>query len=368
MQPFAPKGSAIEVRVYAENPLRDFAPSPGLLQSVSWPEQQSDRIRIDTWVFTGATVTPNYDPMIAKVMFHGPSRKEAIEGMQTLLSSSKICGPPTNLDFLGEIIRDDRFKAGNTLTNFLDSFKFRPAAIDVISPGAYTLIQDLPARPTVGKGIPHSGAMDSIAFSLANILAGNAPTTEALEITLSGPELHFVHPAVIALTGASMDAQLDGQTLPMWQRHHIKAGQKLKIGKTTGYGCRAYLAVYGGFPTVAEYFGSKSTSPIVAIGGYQGRQLAPGDLLAIVDEIPEAVSGSSVSLPENLVPSYTKEWEIMAMVGPHDVGYLLPEDIDMIYSTTWKVSHLCPSGRAKMAAKVAPTLPTWLSMDILSAL
>ncbi|KAG9895676.1 3-methylcrotonyl-CoA carboxylase subunit alpha, partial [Aureobasidium melanogenum] len=359
MQPSSPKGSAIEARVYAENPLRDFAPSPGLLQSVSWPEQQNDRIRIDTWVFTGATITPNYDPLIAKVMFHGPSRNEAVEGMQALLSSSKICGPPTNLDFLEEIIRDDRFKAGNTLTNFLDTFDFRPAAIDVISAGAYTLIQDLPARPTVGKGIPHSGAMDSIAFSLANILAGNSTTTEALEITLSGPELHFVRPAVVALTGAPMDAQLDGQPFSMWQRYHIKAGQKLKIGKTTGSGCRAYLAVYGGFPTVAKYFGSKSTSPIVAIGGYQGRQLAPGDLLAIVDDIPESISSSSVSLPTHLVPVYTSEWEIMAMVGPHDIGYLLPEDIDMIYTTTWKVSH----NASRSAIRLIGPVPKWARKD-----
>ncbi|KAI4720428.1 hypothetical protein E4T48_03306 [Aureobasidium sp. EXF-10727] len=359
LQPSSPKGSAIEARVYAENPLRDFAPSPGLLQSVSWPEQQNDRIRIDTWVFTGATITPNYDPLIAKVMFHGPSRNEAVEGMQKLLSSSKICGPPTNLDFLEEIIRNDRFKAGNTLTNFLDSFDFKPAAIDVISAGAYTLIQDLRGRPTVGKGIPHSGAMDPIAFSLANILAGNSVTTEALEITLSGPELHFVRPAVVALTGAPMDAQLDGQPFSMWQRHHIKAGQRLNIGKTTGSGCRAYLAVYGGFPTVAEYFGSKSTSPIVAIGGYQGRQLAPGDLLAVVDDIPEPISSSSISLPKDLVPVYTNEWEIMAMVGPHDVGYLLPEDIDMIYTTTWKVSH----NASRSAIRLIGPVPKWARKD-----
>ncbi|TIA18458.1 hypothetical protein D6C81_05094 [Aureobasidium pullulans] len=359
LQPSSPKGSAIEARVYAENPLRDFAPSPGLLQSVSWPEQQHDHIRIDTWVFTGATITPNYDPLIAKVMFHGPSRKEALEGMQNLLSSSKISGPPTNLDFLEQIIRDDKFEAGNTLTNFLDSFNFQPAAIDVISAGAYTLVQDLPARPPVGRGIPHSGAMDSIAFSLANILAGNEPTKEVLEITLSGPELRFVRPAVVALTGAPMEAQLDGQSFSMWQRHHIKAGQKLKIGKTTGSGCRSYLAVYGGFPTVAEYFGSKSTSPIVAIGGYQGRQLAPGDLLAIVDEVPESISSSSVSLPNNIVPVYTSEWEVMAMVGPHDIGYLQPEDIEMIYDTTWKVSH----NASRSAIRLIGPVPKWARED-----
>ncbi|KAK3096398.1 hypothetical protein LTR53_019261, partial [Teratosphaeriaceae sp. CCFEE 6253] len=86
-----------------------------------------------------------------------------------------------------------------------------------------------------------------------------------------------------------MDFTLDGSPIPMWTRKHIKAGQKLKIGKTTGGGCRSYLAVYGGFPAVADYFGSKSTSPLVAIGGYQGRALAPGDLLALVKSIPQTL-------------------------------------------------------------------------------
>lgn len=141
LQPSSPKGAAIEARVYAENPLRDFAPSPGLLQSVTWPEEQNDQTRIDTWVFTGARITPNYDPLIAKVMFHGSTRADTLEGMESVLSSSKICGPPTNLDFLAGIIRDEKFRSGNTLTNFLDSFQFQPAAIDVISAGAYTLVQ-----------------------------------------------------------------------------------------------------------------------------------------------------------------------------------------------------------------------------------
>jgi urea carboxylase len=207
-------------------------------------------------------------------------------------------------------MRDDTFKTGRTITNFLKDFKFEPAAIDVVSPGAYTLVQDLPGRPTVGKGIPHSGAMDSIALSIANMLVGNERGTEGLEITLSGPELRFLAPAVVALAGAAIEATLDGDQFPMYTRKHIKAGQRLKIGKTTGSGCRAYLAVYGGFPNVAEYFSSKSTSPIVGISGYQGRALAPGDLLSIVKDIPEKLSGHP-TVPENLRPQYGNNWEVM---------------------------------------------------------
>ena len=232
--------------------------------------------------------------------------------MKELLTQSSISGPPTNLEFLANILDDPRFKQGNTMTSFLKDFQYTPRAIDVISAGAYTLIQDLPGRPTVGKGVPHSGPMDPIAFQIANMLVGNPRTKEGLEITLSGPELRFVGPAIVALCGAPMEASLDDKPFPMWKSVRIEAGQKLKVGKTTGGGCRSYLAVYGGFPSVADYFGSKSTSPLVAIGGYQGRQLAPSDLLQITDKLPENFTSSE--LPEHLRPVYKTAWEKGAVV------------------------------------------------------
>ncbi|KAK4998072.1 hypothetical protein LTR28_013773, partial [Elasticomyces elasticus] len=291
-------------------------------------------------------------------MYHANTRDEALKGMQSLLEGSRICGPPTNLDFLSAILSDDKFRRGDTLTSFLQSFDFAPSAVDVISPGAYTLIQDLPGRPAAGKGIPHSGAMDPVAFQIANFLVGNQRGIEGLEITLTGPELRFIGPAVVALTGAPMEATLDGKDFPMWTRCYIDAGQRLKIGKTTGGGCRSYLAIYGGFPAMAEYFGSKSTSPLVSIGGYQGRQLAPGDLLAIATDIPPELK-KAVSLPEHLVPTYSKEWDIMAMVGPHDEGYLLPEDIEMIYNTEWKISH----NASRSGIRLVGPVPKWARKD-----
>ncbi|KAK7524757.1 allophanate hydrolase subunit 2-domain-containing protein [Phyllosticta citriasiana] len=353
LQPSGPKGAAIEVRVYAENPVRDFAPSPGLLQQVSWKEVPGTRI--DTWVFTGARITPNYDPLIAKAMVHAPTRDEAIDKIQQVLSGSQICGPPTNLEFLEAITRDANFKAGHTLTSFLKTFDFAPHAIDVVFAGAYTLVQDLPARPAVGKGIPHSGPMDPLAFQIANLLVGNPRGKEGLEMTLSGPELLFIGPAVVALCGASMEATLDGAPFPMWTRKTIAAGQKLKIGKTTGGGCRSYLAIYGGLPGVADYFGSKSTSPSVGLGGYQGRPLAPGDFLQITREMPSEPATQEISIPEQLRPVYTNDWKIKAMSGPHDDGFLTPEDVEMIYSTVWKVSH----NASRTGIRLVGPIPKW---------
>ncbi|KAK5131335.1 hypothetical protein LTR08_001001 [Meristemomyces frigidus] len=357
LQPSKPLGHAIEARVYAENPLRDYAPSPGLLQRVEW--ERLGGSRIDTWVFTGSTISPYYDPLIAKVMNHARNRKAAIKGMDLLLSRSSICGPPTNLEFLAAIMQDDTFQAGHTLTSFLKSFTYTPNAIDVISGGAYSLIQDVAGRGSIGKGIPHSGAMDPIALSAANMLVGNDRGREGLEITLTGPELRFVGPAVIALTGAPMEATLDGEPMPMWTRMHIKANQKLKIGKTTGGGCRAYLAVYGGFPAVADYFGSKSTSPLVGIGGYQGRALAPGDLLTTVKNIPQRLDGD-VALPKNLQPDYPEHSLIMCMPGPHQEGYLTTDDVDMIYNSEHKVSH----NASRSGIRLVPSrTPQWARKD-----
>ena len=209
-----------------------------------------------------------------------------------------------------------------------------------------------------GQGRPRSGAMDPIALAVGNLLVGNERSEAGLEMTLSGPELRFLSSAVVAVTGAPIQAKLDGDDVPLWTRKHIKAGQTLRIGRTTGGGCRSYLAVYGGFPTISNYFDSKSTSPIVAIGGYQGRQLAPGDQLSIVRELPDNL-GAHPSVPEKLRPSYTNHWEIMAMPGPHEEGYLTPEDIEMLYSTKWQISH----NASRSAIRLIGPVPKWARSD-----
>ena len=356
LQPTSPKGNAIEARVYAENPAKEYAPSPGTLQIVEWKELEE--ARIDTWIYTGTVVSSHYDPLLAKVMVHTPDRNNTIKAMDKILSDSRICGPPTNLDFLATIVTDPRFVEGVTMTKFLTNFDYSPAAINIIRGGAYTQVQDYPGRPTMGRGFPHAGPMDPLAFQVANYLVGNPPGTEGLECTLDGPELVFLGAAVVAICGAPMELTLDGREISMWARLSIKAGQKMKIGKTIGGGCRSYLAIYGGLPSVAEWFGSKATSPGVGVGGYQGRQLAAGDLLAITKDIPEHLS-KSLKLPEHLVPQYPNHWDLLTMPGPYDEGYLLEEDVKMIYDTEWKVSHNAARGGIRL---IGPK-PKWARSD-----
>lgn len=339
-----PNGHAIEVRVYAENPARNYTPSPGLLQKVSW--HQSEGTRVDTWVRAGITVSPEYDPLLAKIMHHASTRDAAISGMESVLKQSNVSGPPINMDFLLAIIQNATFQAGNTITKFLDSFNYVPPAIDIISGGSYTLIQDYPGRPTVGHGFGHAGPMDPIAFRAANILAGNPVGTEGLEITLTGPDMTFLGDAVVALCGPPVPAHLDGEDFPLWTRVHVQAGQRLTIGKMASH-CRVYLAIYGGFLNVAEWFGSKSTNPMVNVGGYQGRPLRAGDFLKIVDAAALPPK-KSMTIPQDLIPQYTTNWDIQVMPGPYETGYLSAEDIEMFYSENWQISHNAARGGIRL--------------------
>ncbi len=117
-----PGGHAIECRIYAENPDRNFLPSPGLLERFA-PPAESDGIRLDTGVAEGDRITPFYDPMIAKLVAHGPDRAGAIERMLTALGQFRIEGIVTNVDFLRRVVAHDAFRAGETHTGFVDEHK-----------------------------------------------------------------------------------------------------------------------------------------------------------------------------------------------------------------------------------------------------
>ena len=321
LQSSSPSGYAIEARVYAEIPTRNFAPSPGLLQFISW--HNAPGVRIDTWITSGTTISPYYDPMIAKVIVWDESSHDAaVDKMLDTLRLSKVQGCPTNFQYLAAIVSSPAFRKGDTTTAFLtsDSFTFSPITVDVVSGGAYTTIQDLPARRGVGNGVPESGPLDPVSFRLANILVGNDEGTEALEITLFGPELHFHAPAIVAVAGGLIGMTIDGQSVETNTRLLVPAGKRLKLGSITK-GCRAYLAVKGGFPTIPSYLGSKSTTTTLKLGGYQGRQLVANDCLDLCPETEKwAESCSTISLPASsrLDNLWTNDWDIYTMPGPHD--------------------------------------------------
>jgi len=115
-------GHAIECRLYAERPAKGFLPAPGVLARFEAPAPRPE-VRIDTGVRSGDRITHFYDPMIAKVIVHGPDRGAAIERMLAALAGIRIEGVDTNLAFLQRVIAHPAFRAGEVRTDFVERHK-----------------------------------------------------------------------------------------------------------------------------------------------------------------------------------------------------------------------------------------------------
>lgn len=113
-------GHAIECRINAEEPERDFIPSPGLVSQMHLPG--GNGVRVDTATYDGVEISPYYDSMIAKVITHGRDRVEALAKMRTALEEMVVVGIKTNLDFQYSILEDDVFKSGRADTGFVERF------------------------------------------------------------------------------------------------------------------------------------------------------------------------------------------------------------------------------------------------------
>jgi urea carboxylase len=349
-----PQGHAIQVRVYAEDANKNFQPCSGVLTEAVFPTDA----RIDTWVERGSEVSPFYDPLIAKVLVHAADRSAAVAKMRNALAATRLAGIETNLEYLRQVFDDSVFPAGEQVTRYLNGFHYRPATIDVLEPGVQSTVQDYPGRLGYwAVGVPPSGPMDHLAFRLANRLAGNDEEVAALELTLIGPTLKFNCDVVIALTGAPMQAELDGKPLVLWQAQTVKAGNVLRLGNIQGAGCRAYLAVQGGFD-VPDYLGSKSTFTLGQFGGHGGRTLRVGDVLHLEQAAPKAASQQI--LPQALRPTYTHEWEIGVLYGPHGApDFFTDDDIAIFFSTAWEVHY----NSNRTGVRLIGPKPEWARTD-----
>ena len=114
-------GHAIEARLYAEDPAMDFLPASGRI--VAWTPSRSTEARYDSGIETGSTVGIEFDPMLAKVITHAPTRREAAQRLARALETTRLQGVTSNLDYLTEILRSPEFLAGNTTTDFVERVK-----------------------------------------------------------------------------------------------------------------------------------------------------------------------------------------------------------------------------------------------------
>lgn len=150
-------------------------------------------------------------------------------------------------------------------------------SLKIIRPGLMTTLQDTGRFGWQKIGVITSGAMDVYSLRMANILVGNDEHEAAMEITLTGPTIEFTADTLIAITGGDLAPIIDGQVVPTLRPVAVKAGAILKFTACRS-GCRAYLAVAGGYD-VPSVMGSKSTYLRAGLGGYEGRALQKGDYL-----------------------------------------------------------------------------------------
>ncbi|HEF4762633.1 TPA: urea carboxylase [Pseudomonas putida] len=351
------EGHAIQARLYAEDPGRDFQPSPGLLTAVNFPAADGQQLRIDTWVEAGCEIAPYFDPMIAKVIAWAPTREEARVDLHSALGDSLLHGVETNRDYLRQILLDAPFASGQPWTRCLEGLVYQANTFEVLSAGTQTSVQDYPGRLGYwAVGVPPSGPMDSRALRLGNLLLGNDEGAAALEITMSGPMLRFNCAAVVAVTGAAIPLTLNGETVAMNTALLIPAGATLSLGTIAGAGARSYLCLRGGLQ-VPDYLGSKSTFTLGQFGGHGGRALRVGDVLH-VPALSDHSAGAQ--LPDFQVTELPAVRHIRVIYGPHGAPEYFTENyIDTFFATQWEVHF----NSSRTGVRLVGPKPEWVRAD-----
>ncbi|WP_445191600.1 urea carboxylase [Sphingomonas sp. Tas61C01] len=348
----APRGWAIQARLYAEDPAVDFRPAAGSLTQVVFP----DDARVETWVESGTKVSPFYDPMIAKLIVHGDDRAAAVTAMQAALDRTRLAGIETNLRWLRDVARSEDFVSGDVSTRSLDRVVHRPRSISVQASGTLTTVQDFPGRVGLWDvGVPPSGPMDSRSFRLGNALLGNDADAAGLEVTATGPTLAFNTDTRICLTGADFAAMLDGDPVERNRPIAVAAGQVLALGRVGGGGMRGYVLFAGGLD-VPAYLGSGSTFDLGEFGGHGGRRLLVGDTLHLAPHPPAVIPGRRAVDQPALGP----DWTIRVLYGPHGApDFFTPDDVATILTADWRVHY----NSNRTGVRLIGPKPHWARQD-----
>ena len=206
-------------------------------------------------------------------------------------------------------------------------------AIKVLSPGLATTVQDLGRPGYYHLGIPISGAMDRFALRAANMLVGNDEGAAALEAVFMGPELEFTRDAMVAVAGAELPPKVDGEPRETWTSIAVRKGQVLSFDYLKA-GARAYIAVSGGID-IPPVLGSRSTYPLGALGGVEGRALQAGDELPANAAARPVTEGRSVAANLRRMPSMPAELRVMTGLYWHRVTEAAGRNF---FEDTWKVA------------------------------
>ncbi|MDR6524120.1 urea carboxylase [Variovorax paradoxus] len=242
-------------------------------------------------------------------------------------------------------------------------------SLEVVKPGLLSTFQDLGRIGSQAIGMPVCGAMDPLSHGIANLIAGNTAEEATLEITLMGPSLRFGRDSLIALAGADLSPTLqpagtDAATpIPMLQPVHVPAGALLQFGKRRG-GLRSYLALAGGFGLPAA-MGSRSTYLRGALGGFQGRALRKGDVIALpafTPGAPTVVTPTASALLHGLLERGAAGATVRIVEGPE-----WPQFTDASHRTLLSEDYRIGSQSDRMGYRLeGPVLQRTAPRDMLS--
>ena len=224
-------GHSIEVRLYAEDADRDFLPSTGTLDLLTFPREHNN-LRIDTGVTTGNEITVHYDPMIAKIISYGSDRNSAIRTLLNALENVKIAGVATNTAFLSRVLGSSHFKAARLSTSFLqlangeinplqdrELLESQAATIASLSlaigngeqPGSQSAWQTDGWRLNAPRSVVLTLRSESSGeiFSFSNLITA-ADDGDSVEVNCNGLSLLF---GAVAHLDGQVHAQVEGQSV-----------------------------------------------------------------------------------------------------------------------------------------------------------
>ncbi len=203
----------------------------------------------------------------------------------------------------------------------------------VIKAGIFDTIQDLGRYGFQRFGMPTSGAMDTYALRIGNILLENPQNEAGIEISSPGLTLEILTNTIISITGANLSPTINGNPIPMWEVISVKKGDIISFTKRKN-GVYAYLLIAGGID-IPLVLGSKSTYTRGKIGGIDGRPLKSKDIININPPTGKDIIGRKVS--DQFIPTYKDEEEIRVMMGPQD-DYFTDNGISTFLNSIYEVT------------------------------
>jgi 3-methylcrotonyl-CoA carboxylase alpha subunit len=271
-------GHAFEARLYAEDVPAGFLPATGTLSHLAFP----DGVRADAGVRTGDAISPWYDPMIAKLIVHGPTRRTALQALARATEATEVAGCVTNLDFLGALARHPGFAAGDVDTGLIDRDLDRLIAPPE-RPAAVTVLAVLAAAGLADRGAALTGfALWGALARDVTLRAGDAALTARLAV-------HGPGRATVTLDGVAHDCarrdgiwRIDGR--PIRANLH-RDGPRLTVfaGRAWGFGLPDPLARGSAAGPDADHVLAPMPGLVKSIEVTAGQEVAEGDRLAVLE-------------------------------------------------------------------------------------